>query len=120
MKNSATNIEPTPPWRAALALFDTDLRRLGSAEKTHRAYGFDLADLAAWATTLGLEPTAVTTKDLRRYAAGLSQREAAPATIARRLAATRSFYRCLREHGHVAHNPADLVPGPKKASKLPT
>jgi integrase/recombinase XerC/integrase/recombinase XerD len=40
--------------------------------------------------------------------------------VARRLAATRAFFRCLREHGHVQQNPAELVPGPKRASKLPT
>src|SRR3954452_10604678 len=120
MKNSATETEATPRWRAALALFDADLRRRGAAEKTRRAYGFDLGDLAAWATAQGLEPTSMTTRELRRYAASLSQREAAPATVARRLAATRSFFRCLREHGHIAQNPADLVTRLKRASKLPT
>jgi site-specific recombinase XerD len=120
MKNSATDIEPTPRWRAALALFDADLRRRGAAEKTRRAYGFDLEDLAGWAGERGLEPAAVTVRDVRRYAASLSEREAAPATVARRLAATRALYRCLREHGHVLQNPADLVASPKRASKLPT
>ena len=120
MKNSAIDTEPTPRWRAALGLLDADLRRRGAAEKTRRAYGFDLHDLAAWASAQGLEPTAMTTRDLRRYAASLSEREAAPATVARRLAATRAFFRCLREHGHVPQNPAELVPTPKRASKLPT
>jgi site-specific recombinase XerD len=120
MKNSATEIEPTPRWRAALGLFDADLRTRGAAEKTRRAYGFDLHDLATWATGRGLDPAAVTMRDVRRYAASLSEREAAPATIARRLAATRAFFRCLREHGHIAQNPADLVSSPKKANKLPT
>src|SRR3954468_18180763 len=101
MKNSATGTEPTPRWRAALALFDADLRRRGAAEKTRRAYGFDLGDLARWAGERGLEPTAMTTRDVRRYAASLWDGQAAPATVARRLAATRSFFRCLREHGHV-------------------
>lgn len=120
MKNSAMTTEPTPRWRAALGLLDSDLRRRGAAEKTRRAYGFDLQDLASWASSQGLEPTTMTTRDLRRYAASLSEREAAPATVARRLAATRAFFRCLREHGHVPQNPAELVPTPKKASKLPT
>ena len=79
-----------------------------------------LHDLATWATAHDLEPTAMTTRDLRRYAASLSERDAAPATVARRLAATRSFFRSLREHGHIAQNPADLVSSPKRASKLPT
>src|SRR3954453_6016455 len=100
MKNSAIETQATPRWRAALALFDADLRRRGAADKTRRAYGFDLEDLARWASDSGLEPTAMTTRDLRRYAAPLGDRRAAPATVARRLAATRSFFRCLREHGH--------------------
>jgi integrase/recombinase XerC/integrase/recombinase XerD len=120
MKNSAMTPEPTPHWRAALALFDADLRRRGAAEKTRRAYGSDLGDLAGWATARALEPTAMTTRDVRRYAVSLSDREAAPATVARRLAATRAFFRSLREHGHINQNPADLVPSPKRASKLPT
>src|SRR5918911_5581036 len=85
--------EPSPAWREALALFDADLRRRGAAEKTRRAYGFDLGDVAQWATGRGIEPAQVTTRDLRHYAATLSQRGVAPATIARRLAALRGFYR---------------------------
>ena len=42
-----------------------------------------------------------------------------PATLARKLAAQRSFFRVLREHGRIAHNPADLLPAPKKPGKLP-
>src|SRR3954449_998593 len=119
MKNSAIDVESSPRWRAALGLFDADLRRRGSAEKTRRAYAFDLEDLATWATHRGIEPTAMTPRDVRRYAASLSEREAAPATVARRLAATRSFFRSLREHGHIAQNPADLVASPKRANNLP-
>src|SRR4051794_26222163 len=99
MKNSATEIEPTPRWRAALRLFDADLRTRGSAEKTRRAYGFAPSALATWATERRLAPAAMPARDVRRYAASLSEREAAPATVARRLAATRAFFRCLREHG---------------------
>src|SRR3954470_7390115 len=120
MKNTPTATEPSATWRAALALFDADLRRRGAADKTRRAYGFDLGDVAAWATRHGLEPAQLTTRHLRRYAASLSEREAAPATVGRRLVALRGFYRCLREQGHVVANPADLVPGPKRRQYLPT
>jgi site-specific recombinase XerD len=124
MKNTAIpTTEPSPlseQWRAALALFDADLRRRGASEKTRRAYGFDLGDVARWATRARLEPDRLDVRDLRRYAATLSERRAAPATVARRLAALRAFFRCLREHGHVTQNPAELVPGPRKAQKLPT
>jgi integrase/recombinase XerC/integrase/recombinase XerD len=31
----------------------------------------------------------------------------------------RTFYRTLREHGHVTQNPADLIPSPKRPRSLP-
>jgi site-specific recombinase XerD len=120
MKKTATEIQPSQAWRAALVLFDADLRRRGAADKTRRAYGFDLTDVGAWATERGLAPEAMSTRDLRRYAASLSERRASPPTVARRLAALRSFFRCLREHGHISANPADLVAAPKRPQHLPT
>jgi site-specific recombinase XerD len=122
MKNSATGVEdrpqPSAVWRQALALFDSDLRRRGMAEKTRRAYAIDLGQFALWCSAQTLEPTDVATTDLRRYAAVLSGRDAVAATIARKLAALRAFYRTLREHGHVAQNPADLIPSPKRPRTL--
>ncbi len=106
-------------WREALELFDADLRRRGAAEKTRRAYGSDLAQLAAWAIAAGLEPEAVGHRDLRRFAAHLGERRPAPTTVARKLAALRAFFRVLREHGRIAHNPADLLPAPKRPRHLP-
>src|SRR5262245_53462313 len=123
MKNSANWAQDrgalSADWREALALFDADLRRRGMAEKTRRAYGIDLGQFALWCTTQDLEPRDVASRDMRRYAAVLSSREAVAATIARKLAALRSFYRTLREHGHVTQNPADLIPSPKRPRSLP-
>jgi integrase/recombinase XerC/integrase/recombinase XerD len=112
--------QPSAPWREALALFDSDLRRRGMAEKTRRAYGVDLGQFALWCSIQDIDPRDVAARDLRRYAAVLSGREAVAATIARKVAALRAFYRTLREHGHVAQNPADLVPSPKRPRSLPT
>jgi integrase/recombinase XerC/integrase/recombinase XerD len=124
MKNSPIRAEdrpqPSPVWREALALFDSDLRRRGMAEKTRRAYGIDLGQFALWSTAQDIDPRDVATRDLRRYAAILSGREAVAATIARKLAALRAFYRTLREHGYVEQNPADLIPSPKRPRSLPT
>jgi integrase/recombinase XerC/integrase/recombinase XerD len=124
MKNVAT--EPnsssellTPEWREALALFDRDLRRRGNAERTRRAYGVDVGQLAAWASAQQLAPEAVHYRDLRRYAAVLSSRRVAPRTVARKLAALRQFFRTLVEHGHMSANPADLMPSPKRGESLP-
>src|SRR3954449_3880526 len=124
MKKALTPIQGTAavsePWRAALRTFDADLQRRGAADRTRKAYGTDAAELAAWATANQLEPTEVDYKALRRWAARLSQKGAAPRTMARKLASTRSLFRSLLEHGEVSANPADLLPAPKLPHNLPT
>ncbi len=114
-----TQAAVSEPWRAALRTFDADLRRRGAAERTRKAYGTDAAELAGWATAQGLGPTDVGYPALRRYAARLSQRGAAPRTLARKLASIRALYRSLVEHGEVSANPADLLPAPKLPQALP-
>src|SRR4051794_19620509 len=109
----------SPGWTEALRLFDADLVRRGAAARTRRAYGFDCSQFALWCTQAGYEPTDVTTRVLRRYAAALGERDVVAATVARKLAALRSLYRTMREHGHLDANPADLVPAPKRPQKLP-
>jgi len=100
-------------------LHDADLRRRAAAERTRRAYAYDAAQFAQWCSGQDVAPAEVTTRVLRRYAAALSQQEVVAATVARKLAALRSLYRTLREHGRVAQNPADLVPAPKRPQTLP-
>src|SRR3954452_18660695 len=123
MKNALMPTQGTAvsePWRAALRTFDADLQRRGAAERTRRAYGTDAAELAAWATANGLAPHEVDYKALRRWAARLSQKGAAPRTMARKLASTRSLFRSLLEHGEISPTPADLLPAPKLPHSLPT
>jgi site-specific recombinase XerD len=125
MKNVAIAAQASaaPPapgsWGQALVLFDRDLRRRGAAERTRRAYGTDVGELALWASHLGLDAEDLDYPWLRRYAAHLGERGAAPATLARKLASLRAFYRVLAEHGLVASNPADLLPAPKQPQRLP-
>jgi site-specific recombinase XerD len=107
------------PWRAALRTFDQDLRRRAAAERTRKAYGTDAAELAAWATAHGLGPADIGYPILRRWAAHLSQRGAAPSTLARKLASVRALLRTLVEHGVLDSNPADLLPAPKQPRRLP-
>ncbi len=121
MKNSATAREDTlsPAWRQALALHDQDLARRGSAPRTRSAYGFDTTHFAIWATAAHFDPADVELRVLRRYAALLGERRLQATSVARKLAALRSLFRTLREHGHVAHNPVELMPAPKRTSRLP-
>ena len=106
-------------WRSAVELLDADLLRRGAAARTRRAYAVDLVQFASWATERGVEPQATGTRELRRYAALLTQRRLAATTVARKLASLRACFRALREHGVVPANPAELVGAPKQAEHLP-
>jgi integrase/recombinase XerC/integrase/recombinase XerD len=79
----------------------------------------DLAGFIEWFEPQGLEPGNVRHRDVRRYAAGLSSAGAAPATVARKLAAIRGLYNFLVRTERAGQNPAELVSSPKRAEKLP-
>jgi integrase/recombinase XerC/integrase/recombinase XerD len=106
-------------WQDALAMFEDDLERRGAADKTRRAYRIDLGQFARWASAQELEPSGIDYRALRRYAASLSERGQAPATVARKLAALRGFFRALVELGERGDNPADLLSSPKRPQPLP-
>ncbi len=106
-------------WADALSEYDRDLRARGAAERTRRAYGVDLQGFVEWAEPLDLEPDGVRHRDVRRYAAGLSAAGAAPATVARKLAAIRGLFGFLVRTERAGQNPAELVSSPKRAENLP-
>jgi site-specific recombinase XerD len=106
-------------WEAAIADYDRDLRARSAAERTRRAYAVDLGGFVEWVRPQGLGPGDVRHRDVRRYAAGLSEAGAAPATVARKLAAIRGIYNFLVRTERAGQNPAELVSSPKKAEKLP-
>jgi integrase/recombinase XerC/integrase/recombinase XerD len=107
------------PWRDALAIFDRDLTVRSAAESTRRAYGNDVGQLAEWASALGKPPGSLKHRDLRRFAASLTDRGISKAGVARKLAAIRAFYAAQLRAGEVSANPADLVATPKRDRKLP-
>jgi integrase/recombinase XerC/integrase/recombinase XerD len=116
----APQAQPLPAsWAQALGLLAGDLRRRDAAERTQRAYRTDVTGFAAWAGGQGLAPQEVGPKEIRRYVALLSTRGAAPSTSARKLAALRALFASQREHGRIAHNPAELVSTPRRGSHLP-
>ena len=90
------------------------------AEKTRRAYGVDLAQLAEWASAHDRDPGQLDHRALRRFAGVLSERGASKSTVARKLAAIRTFYRALVADGAMEASPADLVASPKPEAYLPT
>jgi site-specific recombinase XerD len=108
-----------PSWADALRGFDAALRTWGMGEKTRRAYGTDVGQLAEWATGHDLDPDGLDFRRLRRFAGVLSERGASRSTVARKLASIRSFYRFLVQRGELEASPADLVSSPKRDSYLP-
>ena len=111
--------ELSPRWEAALLAFARDQERRGAAAATKRAYGSDLRELAAWASARGTDPDALRYRDLRGYAATLSERGLAKASVGRKLAAVRTFFDGLLRAGAIDANPAELVPPPKRDRRLP-
>ena len=86
------------------------------APRTVDAYRRDLAALAGW---LGRKPATVTTEELERWFAEQRAEGLAPATIARRAAAVRSFFRHLVLLGARKDNPAAEVDLPRRRRHLP-
>jgi integrase/recombinase XerC/integrase/recombinase XerD len=111
--------ELSASWEHALLRFDRELKRRGSADSTRRAYRSDLTRLGAWSDARSISPTELAYRDLRSYAASLSEAGLSKATVARKLASARSFFDHLTRIGEIAQNPADLVPTPKRDSRLP-
>ena len=106
-------------WKAAIESFVSELRRRSYASHTSRAYVSDITQLGFWASAQELEPSQCTTKILRRFIAERSTHNASARTIARKLAAQKTFFGWLNKRGVMAHNPADLISAPKLSRALP-
>ena len=119
MREATRESSLSAAWSKALRLFDRDLVARSAAEATRKAYSNDVGQLAVWADSMDLEPGSMGHRDLRRFAAVLSERGISKAGVARKLAAIRAFYGALLRAGEVTANPADLVASPKQDRKLP-
>ena len=62
---------------------------------------------------------AASTDSVRGYLAHLNEKEYSKATIARKLATLRSFYKFLVKRNHINENPVMVVRTPKQEKKLP-
>jgi integrase/recombinase XerD len=86
------------------------------APRTVEAYRRDLSDFSRW---LGGPPGAATTEQLESYVAQLRADGLAATTIARRVAALRSFFRHQMLLGVRAENPAADLELPRRRRALP-
>ncbi len=117
--NASVVPERSAAWQRALDELAADLRRRAVSANTLTAYMNDCQQLAAWATSNGVEPEHVDIRTLRRYVAGLSAAGQAASTVARRLAAIRAMFGVQMRLGRITQNPADLISAPKRPRKLP-
>jgi integrase/recombinase XerC len=94
-----------------------------SSPHTISNYGKDLAQFVAFLSPPGLEPpalSAITHTTIREFVGYLHDKGLQKASIARKLAALRSFFKyCVRE-GRLKENPARLVPTPKLPKRIPS
>jgi len=103
------------------------LRHLGleknASEYTVKSYREDLTlALSFFRDRLGTNaasPERITTRQVRAWVAWLSEQGFARTTVARRLAALRSWFRFLCREGVLTANPAEGVRGPRQEKKLP-
>src|SRR6267378_8022317 len=94
-----------------------------SSPHTILNYGNDLGQFIAYLSPPGEQPPAlpkITHLIIREFVGHLHERGLEKSSIARKLAALRSFFKyCVRE-GMIKENPARLVPTPKLPKRIPS
>ncbi|MCX7935187.1 MAG: site-specific integrase, partial [Planctomycetota bacterium] len=95
----------------------------GMSEHTVRNYGVDIAQFYSYLQAENAAadfPHGVTHLAIRDFLARLDSRNVSKQTLARKVAALRSFYKFLMKRGLAEANPALAVRTPKVEKKLPT
>jgi integrase/recombinase XerD len=121
----------TEPLAAARRMTDLVLDFLaylelerGLSRNTLEAYRSDLQQYGEFLTRRGVDALAVTSADLAAFvtelADGRPERPAvAPATLQRKIACLRSFYRHLRRDGVLNRDPTSELRAPRSRARLP-
>jgi integrase/recombinase XerD len=96
----------------------------GLSRNTLEAYRSDLLQLGEWLSRSGNDPLAVGHTELSAFTAEIASGRgdrpaAAPATLQRKVACLRSFYRHLRRTSVLTNDPTAHLRAPKQSRKLP-
>ena len=94
----------------------------GLSRNTLEAYRSDLLQYGRFLEGRGLTAAAASGREIEDFLAGLggsNGRAASPATIHRKAACLRSFYRHLRREGVLDTDPTAAVTAPRRGRKLP-
>jgi integrase/recombinase XerD len=96
----------------------------GLSRNTLEAYRSDLEQFGRFIERRGIDPLAVRTGDTAAFigelAAGVDGRRAAPATVQRKVASLRSFYRYLRREQLLDADPSAELRPPRASGRLPS
>lgn len=109
-------------WLDGFLRYLTDVRQLSPA--TAEAYAKDVTQFAdflasEWGEERAYDWQAVSYRTVRRFLADLARQKYASSSMARKLAAVRSFFRYLLQEDAVQQNPAAIAPTPKRRRELP-
>jgi integrase/recombinase XerD len=91
----------------------------GASPLTVSAYGRDLRRLAAFLATRRRTLETARSGDVAAHLSGLHTAGLGARSLARNIAAIRSFYRFARATGRLTYDPAALVEGPRPPRRLP-
>lgn len=94
----------------------------GASEATQKAYAADLAQLAVFLQEQGADlarPAEISRKHIQAFLAWLFRKGTAKSSMARKLAAARSFFRFLQRSGQVGENVAVSVRNPRQERHHP-
>ncbi|MDR1815794.1 MAG: tyrosine-type recombinase/integrase [Clostridiales Family XIII bacterium] len=96
---------------AAFKAYLIDSNKLSGNSVT--AYLSDLADFAAFLRERGAEPAGASKADVAAYLLGLKQSGRSAATVNRKLASIRAYYKYLMERGILSQSPASALKSPR-------
>lgn len=95
----------------------------GASPHTSEGYAADLGQLVASKWGENAEPpfdwASLSEQDARRFVISFASEGAAAATVRRKLASARAFFRHLQREGVVRDNPFSLLHGPRMEKRLP-
>jgi integrase/recombinase XerD len=96
----------------------------GLSRNTLEAYRSDLQQYGEFLARRGLDPLTIAPTELSAFVTELAtgdeaRRPVAPATLQRKIACLRSFYRHLRREQLIEHDPASELRGPRPRGRLP-
>ena len=97
----------------------------GLSRNTLEAYRSDLQQYGEFLRRRGLDPLAIKPAELARFVSELAEGRdgraaVAPATLQRKIACLRSFYRHLRREQTIAYDPTAELRPPRSGARLPT